>query len=204
MFITGVYVNGNAALTAQNIVQSGFQYIVAMIFGIAGQTGFIFLGLALYRLLKQVNEHISRTMLTLALVSIPVAFVNIITEAGALLVLERADYLNVFSEEQIQAVAMTFVDLHIAGVHIVEIFWGLWLFPFACLMYKSNFFPKALAIPVTVSGICYCIGSLSYLINPAFFTKAATILSIFETAGEVSVLLWLLIKGVKKIPSRTA
>ena len=34
MFITKIIVNGNASLTAQNIVQSGFQYIVAVSFSI--------------------------------------------------------------------------------------------------------------------------------------------------------------------------
>jgi hypothetical protein len=201
MFITRIYLNGNAALTAQNIIQAGFQYVVAIIFSMIGQIGFTLLGLYLYRLLKQVNENISKIMVTLILVSIPIAFANIILEAGALLVLKRADYLNVFSTDQIQSVSMFFVDLHIMGVHIVEIFWGLWLFPFGYLIYKSNFFPKILAILVIVSGICYCMGSLSYLVNPIFFTKIVNILSIFETIGEVSILLWLLIKGisVKKI-----
>jgi hypothetical protein len=203
MFITGIYVNGDAALTAQHIIQSGFQYIVAILFSITGQIGFIFLGLALYQLLKQVNERIAKTMLTLILVSIPVAFACIIMEAGALFVLERADYLNVFSERQIQAVALAFIDLHIVGIHTVEIFWGLWLFPFAYLIYKSNIFPKILAVLLMLSGISYCIGSLSYLINPVFFAKAANILSIPETIGEVSILLWLLIKGVSGESYRT-
>jgi hypothetical protein len=196
MFITMVYVNGNAALTAQNIIQSGFKYVVAIIFSMIGQIGFTLLGLYLYRLLKQVNENISKIMITLILVSIPIAFANIIIEAGVLLVLKRADYFNVFSTGQIQSISMFFIDLHIIGVHIVEIFWGLWLFPFGYLIYKSNFFPKILAILVTVSGICYCIGSLSYLVNPIIFTKIANILSIFETIGEVAILLWLLIKGI--------
>jgi hypothetical protein len=193
MFITRVYANGNAALTSQNIIQSGFHYIVAIIFSIIG---FTLLGLTLYRLLKKVNENISKIMITLVLVSIPIMFGNIIIETGALTVLKKADYLNVFSEEQVQSVAMSFIDLHIMGVHIVEIFWGLWLFPFGYLIYKSNFIPKIFAILVTISGISYCIGSLSYLINPMFFTKVANILSIPETIGEVAILLWLLIKGV--------
>ena len=105
-------------------------------------------------------------MLTLILVSIPIMFVNIIIEVGAFFVLKRADYLSVFTNEQIYSIAMMFVDLHIIGVHIVEIFWGLWLFPFAYLIYKSEFIPKILAILVILSGIGYCFGSISYLINP--------------------------------------
>jgi hypothetical protein len=162
MFITNVYVDGNATLTAENITKSGFQYIVAIIFSIIGQLGFIFLGLTLHRLLKQVNENISKIMVTLVLVSIPVMFVNIIIETGALVVL-KANYLSAFSTEQIQSIAMTFVNMHFIGVHTVEIFWGLWLFPLGYLVYKSNFFPKIIAILLVLSGISYCIGRISYL-----------------------------------------
>ncbi|MDR1200404.1 MAG: DUF4386 domain-containing protein [Tannerellaceae bacterium] len=196
MFITNVYVDGNATLTAENIIRSDFRYIIAIIFSIIGQLAFILLGLTLYRLLKQVNKDISKIMVTLVLVSIPIMFVAIIIETGALLVLKRADYLNVFTIEQIQSIAMTFVSLHITGVHIVTIFWGLWLFPLAYLVYKSNFIPKAIAILLILSGICYCIGSMSSLISPGFYAKIEPILSIPETIGEVSLLLWLLIKGV--------
>ena len=196
MLITKVFINGNAVLTAQNIIQSGFQYIIGIIFTIISLIGFIFLILTLYKLLKRVNENISKIMLTLVLVSIPISFTSIIFEIGALVVLKRADYLSAFSMVQIQSFATLFVNLYIVGSHIAEIFWGLWLFPFAYLVYKSNFFPKILAILLTISGISYCIGSITYLINPIIFTKISNILSIPETIGEVSMLLWLLIKGV--------
>lgn len=196
MFITQVYIPGNAALTAENIIQSGWQYAGAIILSIIGQLAFVFLGLTLHRLLKQVNEFISRIMVTLVLVSIPIMFSAIIIEAGALVVLKRADYLSVFSIEQIQAVAMAFVNMHIMGVHITEIFWGLWLFPLGYLVYKSNFLPKAIAYLLALSGICYCIGSMSYLLNPVFFERTNIFLSIPEGIGEMAMLLWLLIKGV--------
>jgi hypothetical protein len=201
MFITNIYVDGNATLTAENIVRSEFRYVIAIISGIIGQLGFILLGLTLYRLFKQVNEHISKIMVTLVLISVPITFSAIIIETGALIVLKRADYLNVFTTEQIHSIAMTFVSLHIEGIHIVTIFWGLWLFPLAYLVYKSNFIPKVFVILLILSGICYCIGSISPLTNPVFYAKIEYILSIPEAVGEVSLLLWLLIKGVsvKKI-----
>jgi hypothetical protein len=141
MFISSIYVDGSATLTAENIIQSEFRYIIAIIFSITGQIGFTLLGLTLHQLLKQVNENISKIMVTLVLVSIPVMFVNIIIETGALVVL-KANYLSAFSMEQIQSIAMAFVNMHITGVHTVEIFWGLWLFPLGYLVYKSIFFPE--------------------------------------------------------------
>jgi hypothetical protein len=196
IYITKIFAVGNATLTAENLLQSETQYITALIFSIIGQISFVFLGLVLYRLLKQVNESQAKTMLTLVLVSVPIMFVNIILQTGALVVLNRADYLNVFSTEQIYSIAMTFLDLSITGVHIVEIFWGLWLFPLAWLIYKSNFLPKILTYLLVLSGICYLMGSLSYLINPTFFALIGTFLSIPESIGELAIVFWLLIKGV--------
>jgi hypothetical protein len=196
IYITKIFAIGNATLTAENIFQSETQYIIALIFSIIGQISFVFLGLLLYRLLRQVNESQAKIMLTLVLVSVPIMFVNIILQTGALVVLNRADYLNVFSTEQIHSIAMIFIDLSITGVHIVEIFWGLWLFPLAWLIYKSNFLPKILTYLLVFSGICYLIGSMSYLINPTFFALIGTFLSIPESIGELAIVFWLLIKGI--------
>src|SRR5574341_2017923 len=56
MYISKIIVSGNAALTANNIVSSQSQYLIAIISNIIDQTSFIFLVLALYRLLKQVDQ----------------------------------------------------------------------------------------------------------------------------------------------------
>ncbi|MCL2066215.1 MAG: DUF4386 domain-containing protein [Treponema sp.] len=196
MLTGNIYVSTDAALTAENIVQFKSQYIIAILLSIVGQIAFILLGLTLHQLLKQVHEFISKIMAALVLVSIPITFAVIIIQTGAFIVLNRADYLNVFTTAQIGAIAMTLLSLHITGIHIVTIFWGLWLFPLACLVYKSNFIPKIIAILLTLSGICYCIGSISPLVSPELYAKIENALSIPETIGEVTLLLWLLIKGV--------
>jgi len=196
MFITSIYADGNAVLTAENIMRNEPWFIIAIVSGMVGQIAFILLGLTLHQLFKQVNEFISKIMVTLVLVSVPITFAAIIMETGVLIVLKRTEFLNVFTIEQIQSIAMIFTSLYFTGIHIVTIFWGLWLFPLAYLVYKSNFFPKVIAILLTLSGICYCIASLSSLVIPEFYSKIENILSIPETIGEVSMLLWLLIKGV--------
>jgi hypothetical protein len=114
-----------------------------------------------------------------------------------LLVLHSASYLNVFSAEQINSLSMLFMNLNFTGVHIVEIFWGLWLFPLGYLVYESNFFPKILAFLLIIAGLSYLIGSLTYLTNPDFYSIIQGYLSIPESIGELSIVFWLLIKGVK-------
>ena len=62
MYITKTFVPGSAASTVQNILTTETQYILSIIGSIVGQIGFIFLALALYRLLKNVNQTQARLM----------------------------------------------------------------------------------------------------------------------------------------------
>ena len=132
------------------------------------------------------------------LVSVPIMFINIFFQTEALFVLNRSGYLNVFSAEQINSLSMLFMNLYFTGVHIVEIFWGLWLFPLSYLVYKSKYFPKILALFLIIAGLCYLIGSMCYLLDLEFYSTIQFYLSIPESIGELSIVFWLLIKGVKK------
>ncbi|HLP03968.1 MAG TPA: DUF4386 domain-containing protein [Paludibacter sp.] len=197
MFITNIVVAGNPSLTASNILLSDIQYIISIICNIIGQISFVFLGMALYNLLRSINRTQAKLMFSFVLISVPIMFINIFLQTGAFLVLKRFNFLNVFTNDQVNSISMLFVNLNIAGVHIVEIFWGLWLFPLAYLIYKSNFFPKILAILLVISGLCYIVGSLSSLINPGFYAGIEKLLSIPEAFGELSMLMWLLVIGIK-------
>ena len=197
MFITKIYVVGNPTITANNILGSESQYLIAIVSNIIGQISFIFLGLALYNLLKQFNNTYAKLMLSFILISVPVMFINIFLQTGSLLVLSRFDYLKVFSSDQLNSISMLFMNLNIVGVHIVEIFWGLWLFPFAYLVYKSNYFPKILAVLLVISGLGYVVGSLSSLTLPEFYASIEKYISIPEAFGESVMVLWLLIIGIK-------
>ena len=196
MYITKTFELDSAVLTVQNILATETQYIISIIFSIVGQIGFIFLALTLYRLFKNVNPIQARLMLTLVLVSVSVMFVNIIFQTSALIFLNRTNYFTAFSMEQISEFSAMFLHLNIIGVYIVDIFWGLWLFPLAYLTYHSNFFPKIIAYVLVISGISYVFASFCFIIKPEILTILGTYLSIPQSLGEVVMLLWLLIKGV--------
>ena len=196
MYITKTFVAESAVLTVQNILATETQYIVSIIGSIVGQIGFIFLALTLYRLFKNVNQTQARLMLTLALIAVPVMFVNIIFQTGALVFLNRANYFTAFSTEQIHELTTMFLHFNIIGIYVVDVFWGMWLFPLAYLTYKSNFFPKIIAYVLVISGIAYIVESFSFITNPELHTMLRNYLSIPQALGEVVMLLWLLIKGV--------
>ena len=64
-------------------------------------------------------------MVVLALVAVPIAFINEINHMAVLLLLSGADYLSVLGLKQLHAQVMLFLDLHSNGIYIAQIFWGL-------------------------------------------------------------------------------
>ena len=72
-------VNGDAAATVRNIAASEMLFRLGIAANLIGQVLFIFVALALYELLKPVNQRRALIMLTLILVAIPIALLNELT-----------------------------------------------------------------------------------------------------------------------------
>ncbi len=71
-----IVIAGNANATAQNIIDSHWIYRLSMISNLFGQACFIFLVLALNRLLNEVNPRQAKLMVTLVTAAVPIAFLN--------------------------------------------------------------------------------------------------------------------------------
>jgi len=189
-------VHGNAAATANNIAASETLFRLGIAGQLIGQAGFIFVALALYDLLKGVNLRHASLMVLLIVVSIPIAFVNELNSLAALVLVRGADFLSIFDKPQRDALAMLFLNLHGRGFIVAEIFWGLWLFPLALLVYRSRFLPRFLGVWLALAGIAWVMLSLTSLLVPHYQDKVYTY-SQPAFFGEIAFMLWLIIKGAR-------
>ena len=155
-------------------------------------TCMVLLPLVLYVLLKPVNKNIALLFVIFALVGVPIAMLNLLNQLAALLLLSGADYLTAFQADQWGALVMLFLDLYDNGIHIAQIFWGLWLFPFGYLVFKSGYLPRILGVLLIIAGFGYLIDFFTFFLFPNFDTT----ISLFTWWGELLLALWLLIKGV--------
>ena len=188
---SNLIVSGDAVTTAQNIMASESLFRLGIVGNLFTFIANIFLVLALYQLLKVVNKNMASLMVIFMLVAAPIAMLNELNQIAVLQLLSGADYLKVFSVEQLQAGAYLFLRLHAQGLNIAQIFWGLWFFPIGYLVFKSGFLPKIL-------GILLMIGCFGYVIQSIAAFLGTNISLIFLTSwGELLFLAWLLIKGVK-------
>ena len=196
-------VHGNAAATANSIAASATLFRLGIAAQLISQAGFIFVALALYDLLKGVNRRLASLMVTLVVVSIPIAFLNEVNSVAALLLVRGADFLSIFDKPQRDALAMLFLNLHFHGIVVDEIFFGLWLLPLALLVYRSQFLPRFLGVWLAIDGLAWVILSLTGILSPQYYDKVFTYAQP-ASFGEVAFMLWLVIKGAKPQPLPSA
>jgi hypothetical protein len=196
-------VRGNATATATNILNNENLFRVEIIGGLIGQVIFICLAVALHRLLSEVNRTWAGLMVGFVLISAAVGFLNELNNIAALILFRGADFLTVIDKPQRDALGMLFIRLHSQGHFINEIFWGLWLFPFGLLVFRSGFLPRFLGVWLMISCFGWLILSGTALFFPLYYEVAFRIAQPI-LFGELAIMLWLLIKGAKVQPAAAA
>lgn len=193
---SALVVFGDAAATAENIASSQLLFRAGILSGIVSHVVFVLLVLVLYHLLREISRKQAMLMVALVVISVATGFVNTINQLGALIALSGAEFLSVFEEPELDALAYLFIRLHSHGIQIIQIFWGLWLFPFGLLVYQSRFIPKILGVLVIVAGVGYLLGTITFLILPQYQSTLSMLITLLEM-GELPIILWLLIVGAK-------
>lgn len=190
---------GNAVDTFNNIIANQQLFRLGLLSYIICYVFFLFLPLALYRLLESINQNYAIVMVASAVVSVPMALINIQNQYNVLSLISDESYLKVFENDYIQAQVLLYLNHYDNGHLITSVFFGLWLFPFGYLVYKSGMLPKIL-------GIFLMLGCFSYVINfigNTLFANysslgIASYIQIPATIGEIGICLWLLIVGTRQ------
>ena len=192
-----LFVTGNGAATAHNIASHEFLFRAGILADLVGTTLWIFVVLALYRLLNGVDRTLAAIMVILGLAEVPISFINTLNDFGALLFARGPDFLSAFGQPQRDALVMLFINLRHYGVVVNEVFWGLWLLPFGILVYKSGFLPRILGVWLVLNCFAYLAQNVTGVLLPQFANNVANVAFPFEL-GELAIMLWLVIMGAKE------
>ena len=200
LYVPGkLIVRDNAIATAENILAHETMFRLSIFGDLISHVIFICLAIALYRLLSNVNKNWALLLVAFVSVSAAVGFLNTLNEIAALILFRGADFLSVFDKPQREALGMLFIRLHTQGILIDEIFWGVWLFPFGWLVFRSGFLPRFLGIWLIIAGVGYVALSAIALFCPSYYQAAfAWLQPVFF--AELAIMLWLLIRGAKVSP----
>ena len=191
-------VHGDATATASNILAHESLFRLGIVCYLLGGVLWLFVPLVLYRLLKGVDGDLAMLMVILgSLMQVPLFFVNVVTDAAALLFARDADFLSVFDKTQRDAFVRLFLNLHHQLDLANMIFWGLWLLPFGLLVYRSRFLPRFLGVWLVMACFAWLALSFTGFLLPAYEDTVYTITQPV-VLGEVVTMLWLVIMGAKE------
>ncbi|MEY2536510.1 MAG: hypothetical protein QOG67_250 [Verrucomicrobiota bacterium] len=195
-FVGGRFVvAGDAAATAANVMSHESLYRLAFAANLVATACYLTVTLLVYVLLKPVNRHISLLAAFFSLTGCAIGTVSCLLFLAPVIVLGGGH--TVFTVEQLQTQALTFVTLSLQANDIGLVFFGLHVLTVGYLIRRSAFLPRILGALLIVTGVCYLTNSFANFLSLPFKAYLLPFVAAGGLLGEGSLAVWLLVKGVK-------
>src|ERR1700675_1521211 len=188
-------VPGDVTATANNIVASESLWRISIAGELILLVCAVALTLILYVLLRPVSKNLALLWVFFNIVEFPIEAASKLCLFAALFLSGNADYLKAFEPHQLHALVNISLKLHDYGFGIALVFFGFSFLVYGYLLFRSGYFPKTLGILMAIAGLSYLTNSFTLILAPAFAGTISPLL-VLALIGELSLCLWLIVKGV--------
>lgn len=188
-----VVTSEDAAAVATNILASEALFRSAITANILATCFYLVATLLVYELLRPVNRSVSLLAALFSLLGCAVGALSSVLDLAPFVILRGGQYATAFAVDQSQALTLMFLRLAGQTNNVGLVFFGLHCLLTGYVLYKSRLVPRAIGGLLMFAGI----GWLTFLWPPlAGGLFPFNVLPGF--IGELSLTLWLLIKGVNE------
>lgn len=200
-FVRGrLMVSGNAAATADNIVNAPTLFRLGLAADMLNCVLDVAVAMILYVLLKPVNRNLALLAAFLRIVADAILGLTGIFQLAAVVLLGGASYLRAFDPQQLRSLAYLSLQLHGEGYGISLIFFGVGCGILGYLIYRSGYLPRSIGVMLVVAGVGYLFNSFTGIIAPPLAASAFPWTLLPGFVSELALCLWLLIRGIKPEP----
>ena len=193
---SGIVVSGDAAATASNIMESGGLFRAGFLTDSIMFLSDVALAVLLYVLLRPVSKTISLMAMCFRLAQSAVLALNLLHYHAAIILLSGTGNAAALGAEPVNALSSFFLELYSHGYDLGLLLFGLNCLLLGYLVYRSKYLPRFVGVLMIAAAFVYLLGSYVRFLAPQLVGPIAPIYLIAVVA-EVSLCLWLLIKGVK-------
>jgi hypothetical protein len=109
------------------------------------------------------------------------------------IILGGGDYLNTFSPNQLNSLALLSLNMYRYGSGIFTVFSGVAYLLLGYLIFRSGYLPKFLGVLSALSGVGFVTSNFLLVLAPAYTSSLFVVPTII--AG-LALALWLLVRGV--------
>ena len=190
----------DAFATATNIIENEGLFRLGLSLDLVAFILDAIISVLLYQIFKPVNKTLALVSSALRLIAHPaIGSINLLNHYLAYQVLGGADFLSVFDGSQLNALSLLFMEAHRYGYMIAGGFFGLHCLLLGVLIYRSNTIPNIFGGFLLGSAAGYLIETFGNFNMPGYEGYTALIVGVAAAVGEVSLTLYLLTKGKKKV-----
>ncbi|MCC3157992.1 DUF4386 domain-containing protein [Hymenobacter sp. 15J16-1T3B] len=148
---------------------------------------------ALYHLLRSVHPPLAQFTAWLKLAYSLLALVALNQLVTALRLLTTPDYLALFPQAQVQALAMVHLRAFKNHWYFGLIVFALHLVLLGYLVFRSGYIPRVFGVLLVITGLGYLLTA----VRPYLFPELNVDFAMYTFYGEPLFMLWLLIRGNK-------
>lgn len=196
-FVRGrIIVSGNPVATVANLMSMESLWRVGIASEFLALLCTTALAMIYFFLLNPVGKELNLLATLFRMVSVVVQSVAVLNLAAALFPLGSAAALKAFTPEQISVLISLAIKSHNSGFNLALLFTGCTFLFHGYLIYKSGYLPKALGVLIQIAGLGYLTNCLALILVPAISSQVFLVVIPPVLIGEVSLSLWLLLKGV--------
>ena len=192
---TQLLVPGDTAATAGNIAVSGNMLSWCVSGSLIAFACDIIVAAIFYLLLKPSGKLLSLLGAFFRLVQTAVLGFNLIFLLAVVLLIKQPQLLGGIAPDAMYSLLL---HLYESGFDVAMVFFGLHCVVVAWLMLRSPLFPQWLGILVLLAGATYLLDSFSKFLLPSLVSITANVVGITAVVAELSLCVWLLVKGVKE------
>jgi hypothetical protein len=166
--------------------------------------GIVLLGFCLYRVLAPVNDGLAQLALLWWLGEAFILAAITLNDFIVLTLVGDGAYLAAFEPEQIDALAMVFLQAHLTGYNIGLVFFGFGSVVFSFLLLRSRYVPAPIAVFGVLAPAALLVGTFIILIVPQYESLAYSFANPPMALYELLIGAWLLIFGLRAPRSKRA
>ena len=200
---SSLIVPGEISLSVEHIIRSESLFRISIVGDVIMIISDIIVALLFYNLFKPVNKLFSLLAALFRFVQATILSVNLLNLFAVLSIIKQGSIPPVFEIQQLNELAGILLNLFENGYSLGLLFFGINCAIIGFLIIKSEFLPRVLGIMLLIASLGYLSDSFAKILMTNYNAyKAVFELVVFIPAviAELSLCLWLIIKGVKEQP----
>lgn len=193
-FVSGrLIIDGDAAATAANILAHKGLFELGFTVYLVEMSCQIVFTVLFYELLKPAGKSVALVAVFIGLTGCVIKTISRLFYIAPLLILNGDHYLQVFSPDQLKALALVFLKVNDHGAALALLFFGLFALLTGYLIFKSTFLPRFLGVWSMLAGL----GWMTFLYQPLGYSMFYYVAA-FGLLGALAIIGWLLAFGVNE------